>query len=104
MLISAGSLVTPAAAAPVRNASATGPKARNCFSWTVLGSRCPAGCVGPGSAVVLIEDAGLTRSDQGVLGMELAGQRLDDLQGLVTFVDQQRHGAPDQLVGHRVTR
>ncbi len=80
--ISMDSLVTPAAAAPVRNTSATGPGPRNAFSLAVLCR--PARLVGAWPAVVLIDDAGLARCDQGVLGKHLPGDRRDDAQSVLT--------------------
>ena len=78
--ISVASLVTPAAAAPVRNASATGPNARNAFSAAVLGRAARRGRVRARAAVVVVDDAGLTRRDQRVFGVDLAGDRLDHPQ------------------------
>ena len=68
---------TPAAAAPTKNASATGPRARKSFSVWVLALGARLGRSGRGRAVVVVDDAGLTRRDQPVLGQHLPGDRLD---------------------------
>ena len=67
-----------------------------------LGSRpgCPARPVRPGRAVVVIDDAGLTRRDQPMLGQHLPADRLD-------HGDHRRRGGEgdlvaDQPTGHRV--
>ena len=65
------------------NASATGPRARNAFSAAVLGRGARRGWSGPGAAVVLVDDAGLTRGDQRVVGDDLAGERLEHLHPAV---------------------
>ena len=71
------SLDTPAAAAPTRNASATGPSAQKVLLRSGSGPGRPARLVRAGPVVVVIDDAGLTRPDQAVLGQHLTGHRRD---------------------------
>jgi len=58
----------------------------------------------PWPVVVGVVDAGLAGRHQPVLGMDLTGDRLDDPQDPVAFVDQHRYHPPDEPVGHRVAR
>ena len=97
--ISLDSLVTPAAAAPVKNASPTGPNPRNalCLGSGTCGPTWP---VRARAAVVVIDNAGLTRRDQGGFGEDLPGDRFDDAQRPV--LDQHRDRLGDQPVRHRV--
>ena len=62
--------------------------------------RCSAGLVRPAAAVVLIDDAGLTRCHERVVGDDLAGERLEYLHPVLEHADE--HRVADQAVRHRV--
>ena len=89
---------TPAAAAPTRKASATGPRARNSLSVWVLAPGARLGRSGRTSRSGRRE-CWSHRRDQPVFGQHLAGDRLDDH-------DHRTRGGSDlladQSAGHRV--
>jgi hypothetical protein len=93
-----GCRVTPAAAAPVRNCSATGPNARNSRSTAVRGGAPRRGGVGTWAVVVGIDDRCLSGGHEGVFGVDLAGDRLDDPQDPVPLVNEHRDSGADHPV------